>query len=525
MSTALPPLNSRPLPGLRARRNPIGSSGLLSGLFAVFLMATILSVSSALLRPENIHLAIGMLALLIVAIPVVTSRNYDLFSPWSFIVLSVFLGSTLRGFYMSFNLPDAETADFFWHMGNPPEYFWWPYCVLLLGLASLSTGYMTATRRTSVPLPAVAWKDQRVVTLGVGVMLLAAFATVRFIGNTNGAASGKISAKRTVHAYDDVLGTSENHAHGALRKGAQLAFLGHILLLAAVFSRRSAFRSVELFLMLGLLLIGCVLPFYASSRSGMAYGLMQSLAVVYYSKRHISMGRIVWFGVVGVIGLLLFMVVTQLRMWGELGQFSLLGAVDSVVVNRNCCGCAKVAHVVNAVPELLDYEYGRTIWVWIFAPIPRSMWAAKPLMHSGPIIGSTIFGSVRGGVPVSLIGELYWNFALPGVVIGCFLVGVVIKHIYLFIRPERGGDLRRAVIYAFGPMMIGFQTLGTNVGFGFFNSLLQGCLAFLAVSLVGSRLRKHAARRIRTPSTIRSTGSWQARPAVSALRVTGRNRS
>lgn len=522
MSIVQPHLRSGLAPRKTVRRTK-GSRGPLSGFFAILIVGTILATLSALVRPENVHLAVGMLALLVVSIPIVSDSNYDLFSPWSFIVLSVVLGTTLRGAYMSFNLPDPATADFFWFLGNSTEYFMWPYCVLLLGLVSLTFGYMKAERKTKIPLPKIAWKEQRLSILGFAVLFVAILATRQFIGQTGGAGSGKISAKRTVHAFDDVLGTNENHAHGALRKGAQLAYLGHLIFLAAVFTRKSQLRSVEMFLMLSLLVIGCVLPFYASSRSGMVYGLLQSLAVLYYSRRHISMGRLAVFGVVGMLGMMLFLAITQLRMSGELGEFSLGQVTDSVVVNRNCCGCAKVAHIVNAVPELLEYQYGSTIGVWFLAPIPRSIWANKPLMHSGPIIGTALFGTVRGGVPASLIGELYWNFALPGVIIGCFLVGAAIKHIYLFIGPERGGDLRRAVLYAFGPMMIGFQTVGTGIGFGFFNAMIQATLAYFAIRLVGGKVKRVAGRRLRTPAGNRPMG-WQARPAVATPQAPKRRR-
>jgi hypothetical protein len=102
-----------------------------------------------------------------------------------------------------------------------------------------------------------------------------------------------------------------------------------------------------------------------------------------------------------------------------------------------------LAAVLRDVPDLVPYRHGETL---ILAPIgilvPRILWPDKPLINVGREFGVT-FRLVnvvdrQTYIAPSLVGEYYWNFGLPGVVIGMFLTGGVYRFIYRKYGEPRG---------------------------------------------------------------------------------------
>lgn len=102
-----------------------------------------------------------------------------------------------------------------------------------------------------------------------------------------------------------------------------------------------------------------------------------------------------------------------------------------------------VAVVLRDVPDLVPYSNGKTL---VLAPIgifiPRVLWPGKPVIKVGREFGLT-FRMVNAvdrntSIAPSLVGEYYWNFGLPGVVIGMFLTGGVYRFIYRKFGEPRG---------------------------------------------------------------------------------------
>lgn len=76
--------------------------------------------------------------------------------------------------------------------------------------------------------------------------------------------------------------------------------------------------------------------------------------------------------------------------------------------------------------------YGSTYLKFIYQFIPRSIWHAKP--QNVTIVMSQLFRPAQfaKGVTYSpaLLGEMYYNFSMPGVVLGSFLVGIGLGWMY-----------------------------------------------------------------------------------------------
>lgn len=112
-----------------------------------------------------------------------------------------------------------------------------------------------------------------------------------------------------------------------------------------------------------------------------------------------------------------------------------------------------VAAVVSDTGRWVDYRYGDTL---ILAPIglfiPRFLWEDKPEISIGREFGETfrLTNSMdrETYVAPSLIGDFYWNFALPGVVIGMWLMGMGYRWFYQRYGAGSGFDPIRKSIYA-----------------------------------------------------------------------------
>jgi hypothetical protein len=121
------------------------------------------------------------------------------------------------------------------------------------------------------------------------------------------------------------------------------------------------------------------------------------------------------------------------------------------------------AAVLRATPRWVDYKGGETIALAVVSlAVPRLFWPDKPTIHTGHEFGKT-FGlllpvDTETQIAPTLVGELYWNFGFAGVVIGCFLIGLLLRWIYR--RYGEGGRddaIRKAVYVALLVHSMGFE--------------------------------------------------------------------
>jgi hypothetical protein len=79
------------------------------------------------------------------------------------------------------------------------------------------------------------------------------------------------------------------------------------------------------------------------------------------------------------------------------------------------------------VPHKLDFQLGATFASAFFALVP-----AQPFPETQAVF-NPVFNPPAGldyGFPITLIGELYLNFWLPGIVVGMLAVGIVMRTVY-----------------------------------------------------------------------------------------------
>jgi len=144
-----------------------------------------------------------------------------------------------------------------------------------------------------------------------------------------------------------------------------------------------------------------------------------------------------------------------------------------------------VGAILRDVPNAVPYRYGETLALLpIGLFVPRIVWPDKPNITIGREFGVTfqLVNAVDETTQISptITGELYWNYDIPGVVIGMFLLGGVMRVFYERYGAGIGFDpLRRAAYMALLPTVIHFEGNVAPLIGGLVKSLLILGLVFL----------------------------------------------
>ncbi len=125
-----------------------------------------------------------------------------------------------------------------------------------------------------------------------------------------------------------------------------------------------------------------------------------------------------------------------------------------------------LAVVIGLVPDRLAFQNGATFGQLLAQFVPRAVWPSKP----DPIDYSVtmLVQGIRSGSPFTIIGELYLNFGVPGIVAGMFVFGALCRALYSYVsrrRDDPGVVLIYSYTYAsllhfftrsFAPMVFGY---------------------------------------------------------------------
>ena len=452
----------------------------------------------SLAEPTLLYAAFGVTATTIIAVPMLLSPRFDLFSPWSFLFITTFFGCGLRGAAMSAGWPDPRRISDMLIFGMNPTDMLFPGGLLLCGCLLMVVGYFVLG-------PRLARRPLRLVDLPLdsrfrgSVLLLTALSfssTFLYVTLTNEGSSA-ISAKRAKITDRDVAGNTDVQQHGILVHASRLAVYALLLVLAVPWFGHGR-QTLYWRGMLGVLfLLGLALPFYSSQRLGVMWTCMAIAAAVTYTRGRVPVPQLAMLSSVCVC---LYFVMAVLRAGGveraRTADENLPPAelfLSKLIVHRNFLGVSKTANIINSVPQSLPFDHGRSIYVWAIANVPRSAWPDKPLVHCGPIIGTDVYGNRVSGVPPGLVAELYWNFGPVGVLAGCLAFGAILRFVYETLAPHNGGGPANILLYVVGPMRLAFDASGNSIGYGLNAAALNAATMAVVLLAVGRRRRDVAA--------------------------------
>lgn len=103
------------------------------------------------------------------------------------------------------------------------------------------------------------------------------------------------------------------------------------------------------------------------------------------------------------------------------GGESAIGAGLTEVSSRSSV-YAGVFPILALVPHQVNFLHGSSYMALLTLPIPRALWPEKPGLIAG-MVGETFFNT-SVGMPPGAVGEAYWNFGIPGILIVFVLFGV-----------------------------------------------------------------------------------------------------
>jgi uncharacterized membrane protein len=122
-----------------------------------------------------------------------------------------------------------------------------------------------------------------------------------------------------------------------------------------------------------------------------------------------------------------------------------------------------VAAIVSDTGRWVDYRYGETL---ILGPIglliPRFLWPDKPNISIGQEFGETFrlknAMDAETYIAPSMVGDLYWNFSVPGVVVGMWLIGMAYRWYYQRFGAGAGFDpIRKSIYFTVLPTVLSFE--------------------------------------------------------------------
>ena len=122
-----------------------------------------------------------------------------------------------------------------------------------------------------------------------------------------------------------------------------------------------------------------------------------------------------------------------------------------------------VAVVLAETGRSVDYQYGRTFGeIFIVLVIPRVFWPDKPDLNIAKEFGREFRILPRWNmntyVAITPVGELYWNFGVPGVIGGMFLLGICLQRIYAMLGQAGLRDpLRLAMYVGILPLLMSYE--------------------------------------------------------------------
>lgn len=108
---------------------------------------------------------------------------------------------------------------------------------------------------------------------------------------------------------------------------------------------------------------------------------------------------------------------------------------SAITVKRRMALANSVAVVIRDVPRWVPYANGETLFLpAIGFFIPRVLWPDKPSFSMGRDFAETFrvvhMLDSETRVSVTVPGELYWNFDLPGIIVGMALWGLALRFFY-----------------------------------------------------------------------------------------------
>jgi hypothetical protein len=434
---------------------------------------------------------VGGFATAVVTIPFLGLGRTPLrwFHPLILVAVPAIIGLGLRSWYLLYagNRPGA--ADLL--IGTDPiNTVVLGTAVLGAGLGALVFGFV-ALHPTRAPSPAARplWGDWQMPwrwtnVFLIGCLALGALATLLYFRAIGGVSLDTLSSKRYVQLDS-----------GGVSSGAFVSRAAAVPAFAAlpIIAMRARGAKVPRFtqgLVVLCLLCSMAAPFVSSARSEIIAMLV--IVGITWSCRHTTFSLRV--ALLGGIVLFILLAMGSLRCEHQTGSSagcSVPNQIEgSLLANENWMSVTKTAHIARKVPDVVDFQYGRTFVSALVAPVPRVIWPDKPIVRSDILVGFEILElpSVRRtGAPPGIVGEFFLNLGWVGVVAGMVGLGWFLRRLWDW--HQRNQSDFAVAVFAIIATHIALRLPGGDF-VGSFLPAMQGLTILLFLTIAGSLFRK-----------------------------------
>jgi len=448
-------------------------------LFSISISILILIVLSlfSIFKLDLVLIILPILITIVFSLPFLLVKKIDLFSIWSFIFYSVFFGVLLRCLHIYFSIPNINRINQVFLLGENKSFLIPSMFLILFGSICLVIGFIFTKKKINFKRKIFTydeWSEKRFFILTPLLMVISLLALVLFIN-----LQGGLFSIKSISNYRGVsTNLSDTATYSYLRVIISLSGINFLLLYTWLLNYKKRKRIASILLVFSFCIF-IFYNFYVSQRAAVFFMFVNIIALSYYFNNFKLPKKKVILALIPA--LLFFQIMSTIRedftsIEDQDVNFSFLKSIEPAVLTTNMIDVSKTAHIIKAIPNKLDYEYGYTLTTALFAWVPRFLWKSKPVTNVDNTIGMKVFGSKTygsGGVPPGIFAELYWNFWIPGVLIGCFLIGKYLKIVHLtFIYYN--SNKNSVLIYVIVFMMNGIWLIGSS-----FSSVLIGLLTTL----------------------------------------------
>ncbi len=422
------------------------------------------------------------------------SEKFDPTHPIFMILVSLLIGTVLRSFFIL--SPLQSTNKHLMLLGKDPIVLVKGLVCIYLGLAFFVFGYMINSKpmkkfeNAAVFKASINIKKFYPTAVIITVLsILAALYTFNKLG-VDFSSVESISKKRFLKVEDGVYAAMgyENLVMNLILP------IYYMLVMYMVQQRKNIFSTLGLFvLLLGFLNI--LYPFIQSSRTSAMYVFINTGLIIYFVK-----GGLGWTRMIGAIFLavVLLMAMTFFRYQSNKVINRPTDEDNPIIVmvgSLNFLGIDKTSQIVDETPRRMPYQLGKTLLLWLVAPIPRTIWTSKPEISIGRPIADNIYQkrdetTAGGGVPPGFIGELYLNFSYFGVIVGMFIFGYFIHLFYKFFKKIRSNSIFGMVVYLLAFLPFSINLIGGDLSRMIVNLLSMLIPVYLIIAITKSKTKE-----------------------------------
>ena len=418
----------------------------------------------------------------------VQGRHVSLATGAGWILLGLVHGAVVKPLFVYFDLPSEELIDLtlfdqisradYWNFGSA--------LLLVYGLfvaAMLFAGHYGQSARHTAGRYAVEFSNG---VLAIFVLVSIIGAAGLFIQHPALLETGNKNSIATTDLEDYSSG-------GAFRTLAGFSYIVSVLSIANVGARRA--RMLDRLVGLGSATLWLGFCYLSDQRGTIV------LSIVSYVLAYRRFVRPLSRKVIAVVAVCVLAVVT-VRTVGRIAADDAalpdtLAQVFANAIGRNFVENGKTIAVIQAVPDSIDFQYGKSYLDAILILVPRELFPAKATVNLDTVVGNAVFGCGSFGacaVPPGLLAESYLNFGIVGFVILPVLIGLVTGWLDRLARITESRSIY-GVLYISTLIFVGWSILGSGIA-SVITQLVVQCAATVLVYYASkiTRLAPPAAR-------------------------------